>query len=524
MILDQHGNPIETSSLTEDQTDNPATRQLNSEYCNHPSRGLTPNKLAGILVQAEQGDLVAQAELGEDIQEKDGHVFAELQKRCLAVTGLEWDIMPPRNATPAEVRATELVKEIITDMNKMDDIVLDMSAAIGYAYSNQEIEWQMHGKEWMPNIISYRPASWFTVDKETRTQILLRNNTGDGETLQQFGWISHIHKSKSGYLGRAGLFRILAWPYLFKNYSVRDLAEFLEIYGLPMRLGTYPSGTDAAGKRALLRAVVGIGHSAAGIIPQGMEIMFKDAADGRKDPFEFMMNWCESIQSKVILGGTLTSGSGGGTNTNALGNVHNECRQELRDHDAKQYAATLTRDLLYPMAALNAGVEPGRGPRFIFNTEDIDDVAVYSEALPKLVGVGMKIPSSWAAKKLGIPTAEENEEVLAVPVQATPTPVQTENANLKTVLNSAMVTLTNTAMPKSDVADNYIKQLGEVAPEALVAMFKPILDLVNNAESMDALQANLETLYPKMDEEELTLTLQQALVAADLAGRYEVIK
>nr|WP_321167236.1 DUF935 family protein [Pseudomonas aeruginosa] len=38
------------------------------------------------------------------------------------------------------------------------------------------------------------------------------------------------------------MFRVLVWPYLFKNYSVGDLAEFLEIYGIPMRVGKYPTG------------------------------------------------------------------------------------------------------------------------------------------------------------------------------------------------------------------------------------------------------------------------------------------
>ncbi len=62
--------------------------------------------------------------------------------------------------------------------------------------------------------------------------------------LRPFGWISHTGKAKSGYLSRTGLIRVLAWPYLFKNYSVRDLAEFLEIYGLPLRVGKYPDGAD----------------------------------------------------------------------------------------------------------------------------------------------------------------------------------------------------------------------------------------------------------------------------------------
>lgn len=529
VIVDQFNQPIQTETLTEEQSEQSATRQLHREFENHPSRGLTPSKLAGILQSAENGDLVQQADLGQDMIEKDGHIFAELQKRGRAVSGLPWDILPPRNANAAEIHATELVKEMLVDMNKMDDIVVDMSAALGYAYSNQEIKWQRIGKEWMPETIEYRDANWFQMDQETRTELLLRNNTGLGEPLQPFGWIAHQHKAKSGHLARGGLLRILAWPYLFKNYSVRDLAEFLEIYGLPMRLGKYPAGTDKEGKMKLLQAVVGIGHNAAGVIPQGMEIDFQAAADGHKDPFEFMISWCENTQSKIILGGTLTSQSTGGTNTNALGNVHNECRKELRDSDAIQYAATLTRDLCYPMAVLNAvGIAIGRGPRFKFHTDDAEDIAVYSEALPKLVGIGMNVSEKWAQTKLGIPIPEENERVLQVaqPEQATPPttpPVQTSDT-LRALIKGHFAALSNTAMPKKDVADNYSQQLSQVAPAALDPMFQPIIDLLNNAETMEDLRTELEALYPNMDDSELTAQIEEALVASDLAGRYEVIK
>ncbi|MCO7025451.1 DUF935 family protein, partial [Vibrio paracholerae] len=95
----------------------------------------------------------------------------------------------------------------------------------------------------------------------------------------------------SGYLSRRGLVRVLAWPFLFKNYSVRDLAEFLEIYGLPIRLGKYPEGATEKEKATLLRAVMSIGHNAGGIIPKGMDIDFQNAADGQSDPFMAMISW-----------------------------------------------------------------------------------------------------------------------------------------------------------------------------------------------------------------------------------------
>src|SRR5690606_4478378 len=105
--------------------------------------------------------------------------------------------------------------------------------------------------------------------------------------------ICHTHKARSGYLARANMFRALVWPYLFKNYSVGDLAEFLEIYGIPLRVGKYPPGASEPDKRTLLRALASIGHNAAGIIPDGMALEFHDAATGDPDSFLAMIDWCE---------------------------------------------------------------------------------------------------------------------------------------------------------------------------------------------------------------------------------------
>jgi phage gp29-like protein len=43
----------------------------------------------------------------------------------------------------------------------------------------------------------------------------------------------------------------------------------------------------------------------------------------------------------AILGGTLTSQADGKSSTNALGNVHNEVRHDIRESDARQLSATL---------------------------------------------------------------------------------------------------------------------------------------------------------------------------------------
>lgn len=508
-ILDQFGRPIQRKTLAENQT--ARVGGLHTEFANHPSRGLTPAKLARIMQAAEQGDMLDQYDLFEDMEEKDGHIYSEMSKRKRALVGLDWSIKPPRNPTAKEEDDAAYADEVLRDMPDLSDLVLDLADAIGKGFALGEIEWEQVGRERLPHITS-RPQRWFQVNPDNHNELRLRDGSHAGAALWPFGWIVHTAKAKSGYLTRTALFRVLAWPFLFKNWSVRDLAEFLEIYGLPLRLGTYQAGATDKEKATLLQAVLSIGHAAAGIVPEGMGIEFKEAAKGSSDPFKAMIEWCERTQSKAILGGTLTSQADGKSSTNALGNVHNDVRHDLLESDAMQLAGTLTRDLVYPLIALNRGGIDSmrRCPRFVFDTQEPEDLALYADNLPKLVDVGARIPTRFVHDKLRIPEAEGDEPVLqrASPLAA----LKTRTAALKTQADDR------------DVADDYVDQLDDAMAVLFDGLLEPVKRLVAAAKTKEEIRDGLFALYPQMDAKDMVDMMQRAFAAAELAGRYEVQK
>lgn len=298
-ILGPDGQPITTPDLKEPQTSR--LLHLQGELQSHPTRGLTPTRLARILDAAEQGDLTAQFELFEDMEEKDGHIASEMSKRRRACV-LDWEVVAPPNASPAESKAAEQLGELMTEIPDFEDMVFDVTDAIGKGFACLELEWHRVERWWVPKTITHRPQNWFSLHRGYRQELRLRSNTTEdgkqGEALQPFGWITHVHKAKSGYLERSALFRQLVWTYLFKNYSVGDLAEFLEIYGIPLRVGKYPPSASEKEKATLLRALVGVGHNAAGIVPEDMVIEFHNAATGDPKAFELMMSWCEKTRAR----------------------------------------------------------------------------------------------------------------------------------------------------------------------------------------------------------------------------------
>ncbi|WP_423826917.1 phage portal protein family protein [Shigella sonnei] len=308
--------------------------QIASRYVEHPASGITPNRAAQCLRGAERGDLIAQSDLAADIEEKDTHLFAELGKRRLAIQGVPWSIEPPPNASANEKKDAEMLDEYLHSADWFDAMLFDATDAILKGYSCMEIEHGMLGKMHIIRAIRWRDSGHFCLNPDDLSELRLRDGSHSGVAFQPFGWIVHQSRSRTGYGGATGLVRTLIWPFIFKNYSVRDLAEFLEVYGLPMKVGKYPSGATPEQKSALMRAVMDIGRRTGGIIPAGMSLEFQAAANGQADPFETMISWGERSISKAILGGTLTT-EAGDKGARSLGEVHNEVRREIRDSDLR---------------------------------------------------------------------------------------------------------------------------------------------------------------------------------------------
>lgn len=535
-IVDVNGNPIDDKVLQAPQTTE--LGWITRSFDSHPARGLTFDRLHSLLMAAEQGHLVEQSDLFADMGERDGHIHAEMSKRKRVLLTLDYDVKPPRGASVAEKRMAQQVREWLDDMPEFETLLLDCLDAIGHGFSAQEIEWQRLGSLWFPKAFHHRPQRWFMNPIEDREQIRLRGAEINGLPLWPAGWVVHRHRAKSGYIARCGLHRALCWPYLFKNYALRDLAEFLNIYGLPLRVGKYPSGSGKDEKEALLRAVKGIGRNAAGIIPQEMLIEFEQAAEGSHVPHMAMIDWCERTISKVILGGTLTSQADGKTSTNALGNVHNEVRHDLMTSDARQLERTITRDLIYTMIVLNHGpIDRLRCPRFEFETREVADIRMYADALPKLVGIGAKIQRKWVHEKLSIPEPEDGDELLtisrpelSVPPDMRPAEPLGTPPGVKTAANSRtsgvryVAVMTNergeTVYADQHMLDEAMDALpAQPVNDVMTAMLAPVIEAIHNGATPDDAMEQLLEAHPQMDTGEIAELLAHAMFAAEVWGR-----
>jgi len=74
-----------------------------------------------------------------------------------------------------------------------------------------------------------------------------------------------------------------------------------------------------------------------------------------------------------------------------------------------------------------------------------------------------------------------------------------------------------------DLADVYANDLREQMVEPVSGMLEPIQALLDSAGSLEAFRDGLNKLYPDMPAAEFTELMTDALVAAELAGRVDIL-
>lgn len=370
-----------------------AVAQVSDKYSEYPSNGLTPVKLAEILREADAGDVLRQMELFEEMEEKDPHLFSQLQTRKNAVTGLDFEVIPFGDE-PLDKEIADFIEEQLNGIESFEDVENDLLDAIGKGFAVSEILWGYDEGHVVVQDIKTRHQKrffWDTLDDSFKVRT---KDVPEGILLPANKFIVHKYKARSGHTSRAGILRVVAWMYLFKNYDLKDWVSFAEIYGLPLRLGKYAPGASDSDKAALMRALIQIGSDAAGIIPDGTSIDFiTTEKTSSSDLYERLARYCDEQISKAILGQTLTSDSGGGSY--AQSKTHNDVRHDLTVADCKALASTLRRDLIRPLCIFNFG-EDKRIPYIRFDCEESEDLTQTATILGTLIEkVGLRIPTSF---------------------------------------------------------------------------------------------------------------------------------
>lgn len=403
-ILGPDGRPIVVSELS-NQIATPTIAGVRRTHEDRVASGLTPEMLGTILRDAAEGNGRSYLTLAEEMEERYLHYGSQLQTRRLAIESVPATL----EAEDIDGKIVDAVQELLNS-DDFGEALGSLSDGIGKSYAVVEMIWEYERKYLRPVQFVVRDQRFFQFDRLTLRHLRLAvDGSIDGEELPQAKFLRHLPRTKLGIPIRRGVARPAAWAYLIQQFTLQDWAAFSEVYGMPLRVGKYNAGASSADKRTLLKAVASIANDAAAIIPAGMEIQFHQV-NGTNGAAVFggLLEYVDKQISKIVVGQTMTSDDG-----SSLGQakIHNEVRLDILRADCKQLAITANRDLVRPFIDLNFGPQD-KYPRLQLLVPDPEDIEALSNALSRLVPLGLKVKQSEIREKIGLSDPEDDDEVL----------------------------------------------------------------------------------------------------------------
>lgn len=514
-ILDRHGRPIRRKTLTQEVAGPSLTGVRNLWGIESVAYNITPSSLAALLQNAVQGEHRDYLTLAEEMEERDLHYGSVLATRKLAVSGLPV-VIESASDDARDVELADTVRDL-TDTPAFCEMVDDALDALGKGYSATEIMWDRSERQWSPTRYEWRDPRFFMFDRVAGRELRLidEQSMADGLPLPPYKFIVHQPRIRSGLPIRRGLARLAAVGYMCKAYTVKDWMAFAEVFGMPLRLGRYGTGASKDDIQTLISAVANIGSDAAAVLPDSMRIDFEAAANsaGGERLFLTLAEWWDKQISKGVLGQTMTADDGASL---SQAQVHDGVRNDIKIADAKQLETTLNRDLIKPFVDLNYGPQD-QYPKLVLQIAEPEDVEALTNALEKLVPLGLRVEASVVRDKLGLPDPAEGEDVelLQPPAETGPAPTDAAANHQRHGCPTCAKAL-NTHGDNPDAIDELVDEALDDWEAQITPVLDPVRRLADESDSYETFLAGLPALLEQMDSGELVKAL--ALRAFEARG------
>jgi len=512
MLLDQHGRPIEKNQLTREIAA-PTLTGIRTLWTNQVASGLTPDRLARILRSAADGDHDAYLTLAEEMEERDLHYAAELAKRKLAVSRLPLTVESYSDSA-ADKKLADAVRDLLRRPG-IRSMIKNLMDGVAKGFSVVEILWDRSGPRWLPSY-KWRDPRFFAWDRISRSELRLRDEAdmAEGIPLAPYKFIIHTPVIKSGIPIRNGLAFLAAWAFMCGGYTLKDWMAFAEVFGMPLRMGRYQNGAQDADIDILKMAVANLGSDAAAVFPDSMKIDLVEAAksSGANEFFKVLAVHLEDLLSKAILGQTSSSGGKPGK----LGDekLQIQVRDDIRDDDAEQVEETLNRDLVRPYIDLNFGPQQNY-PMCCLRAVKQEDIKTLSDALDKLVPLGLRVEQSVIRDKLGLPDPPKDAECLSATGATAPPPDKAGN-------RERCATALNRESDGDDAVDEITNEHLDDWESVVEPLLTPVIGLVDEVirtgGTLQDLLARLPELYPGKQDDRMITDLAQAMLKARAMG------
>lgn len=254
----------------------------------------------------------------------------------------------------------------------------------------------------------YRDGDWIGYDLIERNNvvpeeriILERQENNIGES-----WDNYPNMLAAGKPHDLGLLNKIAPYAIYMRNGLADNAQFVELFGQPIREGTY-DGNDEEARTKLLGDLIEMGGSAVIVHPDGTKINLHEVSNTGNSAalYKTFLDILKSIISTIVLGNTLTTNTEKNGNR-SLGEVHQESEEDKEKADRLFILNVLNYNLSDIFKNLGFNTDGGS---FVFVDEEHFDLSVDIKIDTALNELGVPLDDDYFYKKYRRPKPENYE-------------------------------------------------------------------------------------------------------------------
>lgn len=424
----------------------------------------------------------------------DAHVGSVADSRKAGVLTQEWKIERGK----ANSLRHSFIEDVFAslDVHRITTEILDAQL---YGYKPLEIVWERKDGLIAPADIVGKPPEWFSFSPENELLFRSKHNA-NGEPVPPLKFL--VAQNDPSYENPYGK-RVLArcfWPVTFKRGGYKFWAMFLEKYGMPLLVGTYPNGTDETRINEMLEMLENMVQDAVAVMPEGSQVtsIEPSSSGGTRSYREFLAFGNMEI-SKAILGQTLTTEMQG-SGSYAAAQTHFAVRREIVESDKRIVESKMNEAISFIYDLNFSANEPRPAFRLYEQKAVQKERAERDEILSR---TGVRFSKEYYAREYDL--REEDFDLGEPLAGAAGTGEHLEFAE----------TLSQRALDRFE--DVLGKSDGDLQGQAEAAL-DVIFSLAAEAESFSEFSEKLADAYPELDTRTLAKQLEKAGFIARIWG------
>ena len=434
----------------------------------------------------------------------DAHLDAVKNKRFASITSRAWTI----DGSKGDQKKAKFVEEYLWNID-LRNVISQMLEAIGFGYAVHEIVWNTVqtdlGTLILPTAIKDRKQEWFKFDSDSK--LLLQTNDGSRREMPERKFLVTRNRPTTANPYGNAVYSRCFWPLAFKKGGLKFWMLFVEKYGMPKAIGKVPPTATEKEQQDFLKMLVGLVRDAVAVIPQTGSVELLEAGAANANPHKAIVDWADQAMSKAWLGETLTTEQTSSGGTQAMATVHNDVRADLALDDAAMIESSINQ-LIRWIYEINWPNEKEIPWMNIILPEDLQEARLNRDI--KLTQLGVKFNAQYITDIYGID--EKYFEMVEPQPQGG---MFAEGPEKKGKVRSTSHELRKQVNAFTEHLEDECEKVDILAP---------IRELVENAHSLEEVRDKLIGCYAEMPMDKIAEEMEQAFLAADLAGRFSILK